>query len=82
MMPSISSPAEPALFSRNSARQRYSVAPGTLLRLELVAGDQLEVIDTEGCQPAELMALDSEGKVALAALALESDPEGGLLHSS
>lgn len=76
MMPRVSSPAEPALYARNQTRQRYRVAPGAILTLQLGAGDQLQVIDTEGCQPAELMALDSEGNPALAALALESDPKG------
>lgn len=69
-MPVISRPQEPALFARAPALERHRVAPGGLTVVALEPGDRLEVIDLEGCQSAQLLAFDGQGREALAALGL------------
>ncbi|MEH6367716.1 MAG: DUF1989 domain-containing protein [Pseudomonas marincola] len=73
-MPAISRPFEPALFAREPARERHRVAPGGLTVIALQAGDRLQVIDVEGDQQAHLLAFDTQGRVALSAMGLGSEP--------
>lgn len=74
--PVISQPREPALFARAPALERHRVAPGGLTVIALEADDHLEVIDVEGCQRAELLAFDSQGRNATSALGLKQAASG------
>ena len=77
--PVISRPYEPALFARAARLERHRVAPGGLTVVELAPDDQLELIDVEGDQPAELLAFDYQGRNALAALGLAGNPAAGYI---
>jgi aminomethyltransferase len=68
--PRVSRPREPGLFARAPALERYRVAAGGLTLVALQPGDSLQVIDLEGRQPCELLAVDTLGRSALAAWAL------------
>jgi aminomethyltransferase len=74
-MPVTSRPREPALFARAPTLERHRVAPGGLSVVALEAGDHLDVRDVEGCQEAQLLAFDSQGRCALAALGLSGNPD-------
>ncbi|MFZ6049838.1 DUF1989 domain-containing protein [Pseudomonas sp. CR3202] len=78
--PVISRPREPALFARAPALERHRVVPGGLTAVKLEPGDQLQVIDLEGDQCAELLAFATDGRPALGALALESSPAAQFAH--
>ena len=71
--PIVSRPAEPALFARAPGLERHRVVPGGLIVVRLEAGDQLQVIDVEGNQAAELLAF-SDSRPALSALSLTPTP--------
>ncbi|CAN0626028.1 aminomethyltransferase [Burkholderia multivorans] len=72
--PSVSRPHEPALSAHASGRERHRVAGAALAAVMLDAGDTLQVIDVEGRQRAELLALRvRDGGSALAALDLTPD---------
>jgi aminomethyltransferase len=73
--PVASHPHEPALFARAPNLERYTVAPGGLSVIELLPGDQLQIIDLEGDQPAELLAFSTDAREALAALGLGRQAE-------
>ena len=68
--PVISRPREPALFARASGVEYHRVAPAGVTVVALIAGDRLTVIDVEGLQAAELIAVDEQGQQALASLGL------------
>ncbi|HEY0285412.1 MAG TPA: DUF1989 domain-containing protein [Pseudomonas sp.] len=68
--PRISHPREPGLFARSCAFERYRVAAGGFTLIALDAGDTLQVIDIEGLQPCELLAVDTAGRSVLAQWAL------------
>ena len=57
--PRVSRPREPGLFARAPALERYRVAAGGLTLVALQPGDSLQVIDLEGRQPCELLAVDT-----------------------
>ena len=59
---------EPGLALRRADRERYRVPGAGAIVLALEPGDRLTVSDLEGGQPGELVAFDSEGRPALAAL--------------
>ncbi|MEB2603417.1 DUF1989 domain-containing protein [Burkholderia cenocepacia] len=72
--PSVSRPHEPALSAHATGRERHRVAGAGLAAVMLDAGDTLQVIDVEGRQRAELLALRvRDGGSALAALDLTPD---------
>ena len=64
--PRVSRPREPGLFARAPALERYRVAAGGLTLVPLQPGDSLQVIDVEGRQPCEMLAVDTFGRSALA----------------
>lgn len=68
--PRISHPREPGLFARAPHLERYRVAAGGVTLVDLQPGDRLQVIDIEGRQTCELLALDADGRSALASWAL------------
>ncbi|WP_324768971.1 DUF1989 domain-containing protein [Pokkaliibacter plantistimulans] len=68
--PVISRPREPALFARAPGVEYHRVAPAGVTVVALAAGDRLTVIDVEGLQAAELIAVDEQGQQALASLGL------------
>jgi aminomethyltransferase len=64
--PRVSHPREPGLFARAPNLERYRVAAGGVTLVDLQPGDGLQVIDVEGRQPCALLALDANGRSALA----------------
>ncbi|MDF3201582.1 DUF1989 domain-containing protein [Pseudomonas sp. 1912-s] len=68
--PRVSHPREPGLFARAPQLERYRVAAGGVTLVDLQPGDGLQVIDIEGRQTCELLALDADGRSALASWAL------------
>ncbi|MGF6708650.1 DUF1989 domain-containing protein [Pseudomonas frederiksbergensis] len=79
--PRVSRPREPGLFARAPALERYRVAAGGLTLVALQPGDSLQVIDLEGRQPCELLAMDTLGRSALAAWALSGSTACGFIGS-
>jgi aminomethyltransferase len=73
--PRVSRPREPGLFARAPDLERYRVAAGGLTLVALQPGDSLQVIDLEGRQPCELMALAPSGHSALADWTLSGSPD-------
>ncbi|MQT44595.1 hypothetical protein GHO45_27190, partial [Pseudomonas sp. FSL R10-0765] len=63
--PRISRPHEPGLFARAPNLERYRVAAGGLTLIAMQPGDSLQVIDLEGQQSCELLALNAQGASAL-----------------
>ncbi|MPQ67905.1 MULTISPECIES: aminomethyltransferase family protein [unclassified Pseudomonas] len=74
--PRVSHPREPGLFARAPAQERYRVAAGGVGLVALEPGDTLQVIDVEGLQSCELLALAANGHSALAQWALAATPGG------
>ena len=68
--PRVSHPREPGLFARAPNLERYRVAAGGVSLVDLQPGDGLQVIDVEGRQPCALLALDANGRSALASWGL------------
>lgn len=68
--PRVSHPREPGLFARAPNLERYRVAAGGVTLVDLQPGDGLQVIDLEGRQICELLALDASGRSALASWGL------------
>ncbi|QPO20276.1 DUF1989 domain-containing protein [Pseudomonas sp. Y39-6] len=68
--PRVSHPREPGLFARAPNLERYRVAVGGVTLVDLQPGDGLQVIDLEGRQICELLALDASGRSALASWGL------------
>ena len=62
----------PGMANFEPGVERYRVTGGAVTAVLMGAGDRLEIIDPEGCQPVEVAAFDRDGK---------SDP-GLLGHSS
>ena len=79
--PRISRPHEPGLFARAPNLERYRVAGGGLTLIALQPGDSLQVIDLEGLQPCELLALDTRGRSALTDWGLQASASGIYLHT-
>ncbi len=52
----------PGLMMLGPGVERYRVIGGGATVLALDAGDELEVVDPEGCQPCELVAFDADGR--------------------
>jgi len=77
--PRVSRPREPGLFARIPAQERYRVAADGMSLVALEPGDTLQVIDVEGLQPCELLALATNGHSALAQWALAGTPGGGFI---
>ncbi|CAD5200927.1 DUF1989 domain-containing protein [Pseudomonas sp. FEN] len=74
--PRVSRPREPGLFARAPALERYRVAAGGVSLVALAPGDTLQVIDVEGLQPCELLAVTDTGHSALAQWALAGTAGG------
>lgn len=73
--PRFSRPREPGLYARAPDLERYRVAAGGLTLVALQPGDSLQVIDLEGQQPCELLALAGNGHSALADWALSGSAD-------
>jgi len=52
----------PGLAGLGSGVERYRVVGGAVTAVLLSAGDELEVVDPEGCQPVEVAAFDRSGR--------------------
>jgi aminomethyltransferase len=72
--PRFSRPREPGLYARAPDLERYRVAAGGLTLVALQPGDSLQVIDLEGQQPCELLALTANGRSALPDWELSGSP--------
>ena len=64
---------EPGLYPGGPGVQRIPVRAQGLSCVELNAGDQLEIVDPEGMQIGELVALDTGGQNCLGDLGLRDD---------
>ncbi|NWC96702.1 MULTISPECIES: DUF1989 domain-containing protein [unclassified Pseudomonas] len=76
--PRVSRPHEPGLFARAPNLERYRVAAGGVTLVDLQPGDSLQVIDVEGRQTCELLALDAGGRSALASWGLHGSTACGV----
>lgn len=74
--PIVSRPREPGLYARNTTLERYRVAGGGMTLVQLQPGDTLQVIDVEGLQGCEVLAVDLAGRSMLAHWALAAMPGG------
>jgi aminomethyltransferase len=52
----------PGLADLGPGVERYRVNGGAVTAVLLAAGDELEVVDHEGCQPVEVAAFDRSGR--------------------
>lgn len=73
---------EPALFARSTRVHTQSLVPGKTRILLLEAGDQLTVVNVEGNQQAEILALNEQGLCALESLGLSNNTPNNTLHQS
>ena len=63
-------PLEPALWPFQPGRERHRVAGAGASAILLSAGDRVTLIDVEGAQPAEVVAVAEDGRDDLPALGL------------
>ncbi len=75
---------EPGLGHDWIGRERYLVRGGSVTAVPLMAGDELEIVDPEGKQPAHLFAFDSSSNHATSQLGVKANARGesmaGMLH--
>ncbi len=64
---------EPGLGEQWSGRERYLVRGGAVIAAPMMPGDNLEIVDPEGRQPALVFAFDASGADVTAALGVEPD---------
>jgi hypothetical protein len=69
--PRVLTPGMPAL---DSGVERYVVRGGGILGVELAPGDRIELADSDGGQPAELVLFARDGRDLSAAGGLETRP--------
>ena len=70
----------PGLAGFAPGTERYRVKGGAVTALLLEAGDELQVVDPEGCQPVEVAAFDRAGACHTALLGVEHGaPASGIL---
>lgn len=72
---------EPGLLLLQPGIERYRVKGGGSTTVALSAGDEVTIIDIEGCQRCELVVLNREGKDDAAALGVKADSRSELLAS-
>ncbi len=59
---------EPGLGQEWIGRERYLIRAGAMIAVPLLTGDQLEIVDPEGCQSAHIFAFNSASENATAQL--------------
>ena len=62
---------EPGLGEQWIGRERYLVRGGAVVAVPMMPGDDLEIVDPEGRQPALVFAFDASGGNVTAALGVE-----------
>ncbi len=67
---------EPGLNALPANTERYLVRGGGSLAIELYAGDELELVNPEGLQPAEICVFDADGRSDPALLGAGADTRG------
>ena len=73
----------PGLLRLGPGVERYRVTGGGATVLALDAGDELEVVDPEGCQRCELVAFDAGGRSEVGLIGLDgADGNGSNLKST
>lgn len=72
--PIISRPREPGLYRRSPGLEHHSVRGGGFILVELLPGDQLQLLDPEGLQSCELLAFSADGRTTAGALGLAPTP--------
>jgi len=70
---------EPGLGQDWIGKERHVIRAGAVIAVPLMAGDQLEIIDPEGCQCAHVFAFDSSSKTATAQLGVTPNTNGDTL---
>ena len=76
--PTPSNILRPGLLTLPKGVERYVVEGGGSIVIEIEAGDQIRVVDKEGCQPCEVIGIGSDGRFDDAVLAdrADSDADG------
>ena len=67
----------PGILTLPDDLERYVVAPGGSVIVEIVGGDTVTVIDMEGLQPCEIITAASNGRMDATLLDRKPDGEAG-----
>ncbi|WP_424946298.1 hypothetical protein [Candidatus Spongiihabitans sp.] len=67
---------EPGLGQEWLGKERYVVRADAVVALPMLAGDELEIVDPEGLQPAQVLAFDAAGQSATAQLRVAPNTNG------
>ncbi|WP_424946293.1 DUF1989 domain-containing protein [Candidatus Spongiihabitans sp.] len=67
---------EPGLGQEWLGKERYVVRADAVVALPMLAGDELEIVDPEGLQPAQVLAFDAAGQSATAQLGVAPNTNG------
>ena len=60
--PAPSNILRPGLLTLPPGVERYMIEGGGSLIIEVETGDQIRIIDKEGCQPGEIIGIGSDGR--------------------
>lgn len=71
--PSPSLILRPGVVSLPAGTERYLIDGGGSVIVEIFAGDRLEVVDKEGCQPCEIIGIGGDGRFDASVLRTKSD---------
>ncbi len=75
-------PREPGLYLSELGRERYVISGGGALLLALCAGDRIELVDPEGCQPVHIAGFDERGRARVGRLGLRETASGDAMLAS
>ena len=67
---------EPGLGCEWIGKERYLIRAGAVIAVPMLTGDELEIVDPEGCQPAHIYACNSTSQNATAYLGLVANTTG------
>lgn len=70
---------EPGLGQDWIGQERYPLKAGGVIALPLMSGDQIEIVDPEGLQPAQIFAFNSKGQPMTEALGIKAETSGSVL---
>lgn len=70
---------EPGLGQDWIGQERHPLKAGGVIALPLLPGDQIEIVDPEGLQPAQVFAFNSKGQPMTEALGVKAETSGGTL---
>ena len=67
---------EPGLGQEWIGKERYVVRAGAVVAVPMLPGDELEIVDPEGLQPAHVLAFNSSGQSVTAQLGVAPNTNG------